>query len=104
MDADLLVYVVEVRLHDALRYEHAKWWLQSIGSPADTGWLWGMGLDTQRIWGLPVGMTVAAAGSTLVYRKTGNIWLCALLVGTIACMMGVLYGGTRFHYLTYFYS
>lgn len=81
-----------------------KWWLQSIGSPADTGWLWGMGLDTQRIWGLPVGMTVAAAGSTLVYRKTGNIWLCALLVGTIACMMGVLYGGTRFHYLTYFYS
>ena len=81
-----------------------KWWLQSIGSPADTGWLWGMGLDTQRIWGLPVGMTVAAAGSTFVYRKTGNIWLCALLVGTIACMMGVLYGGTRFHYLTYFYS
>lgn len=47
-----------------------------------------MGLDTQRIWGLPVGMTVATAGSTFIYKKTGNIWLCALLVGTIACIMG----------------
>lgn len=81
-----------------------KWYLQTIGSPADTNWLWGMGLDTQRIWGLPVGMTVAVCGSTFIYKKTGNIWLCALLVGTIACIMGVLYGGTRFHYLTYFYA
>ena len=81
-----------------------KWWLQSIASPADTNWLWGMGLDTQRIWGLPVGMTVATAGSTFIYKKTGNIWLCALLVGTIACIMGVLYGSTRFHYQTYFYA
>ena len=79
-----------------------KWWLQSIGSPADTNWLWGMGLDTQRIWGMPVGMTVAVCGSTFIYKKTGNLWLCALLVGTIACIMGVLYGGTRFHYLTYY--
>lgn len=79
-----------------------KWYLQSIGSPADTNWLWGMGLDTQRIWGLPVGMTVASAGSTFIYKKTGNLWLCALLVGTIACIMGVLYGGTRFHYLTFY--
>ena len=81
-----------------------KWWLQSIASPADTNWLWGMALDTQRIWGLPVGMTVATAGSTFIYKKTGNIWLCALLVGTIACIMGVLYGSTRFHYITYFYG
>lgn len=81
-----------------------KWYLQTIGSPADTNWLWSMGLDTQRIWGLPVGMTVAVCGSTFIYKKTGNIWLCALLVGTIACLMGVLYGGTRFHYLTYFYG
>ena len=81
-----------------------KWWLQSMASPADTNWLWGMGLDTQRIWGLPVGMTVATAGSTFIYKKTGNIWLCALLVGTIACIMGVLYGSTRFHYITYFYA
>ena len=79
-----------------------KWHLQSIGSPADTNWLWGMGLDTQRIWGLPVGMTVATAASTFIYKKTGNLWLCALLVGTVACLMGILYGSTRFHYLTYF--
>ena len=79
-----------------------KWHLQSIGSPDDTNWLWGMGLDTQRIWGMPVGMTVAVCGSTFIYKKTGNLWLCALLVGTIACIMGVLYGGTRFHYLTYY--
>ena len=79
-----------------------KWWLQSIGSPDDTNWLWGMGLDTQRIWGMPVGMGVAVLGSTFIYKKTGNIWLCALLVGTIACIMGVLYGGARFHYLTYY--
>ena len=81
-----------------------KWWLQSIGSPADTGLIWNMALDTQRIWGMPVGMTVAVLGSTFIYKKTGNIWLCALLVGTIACIMGVLYGQTRFHYLTFFYS
>ena len=81
-----------------------KWQLQTIASPADTNWLWGMGLDTQRIWGLPVGMTVATAGSTFIYKKTGNLWLCALLVGTVACLMGVLYGSTRFHYLTFFYG
>lgn len=81
-----------------------KWHLQSIASPADTNWLWDMGLDTQRIWGLPVGMTVATAGSTFIYKKTGNLWLCALLVGTVACLMGVLYGSTRFHYLTFFYG
>ena len=81
-----------------------KWFLQTIGSPADTNWLWSMGLDTQRIWGLPVGMTVATAGATFIYKKTGNLWLCALLVGSVACLMGLLYGGTRFHYLTFFYG
>ena len=80
-----------------------KWYLQTIGSAADTNLIWSMGLDTQRIWGMPVGMTVAVLGSTFIYKKTGNIWLCALLVGTIACIMGVLYGGTRFHYLFYSY-
>lgn len=81
-----------------------KWHLQTIGSPADTNWFWSMGLDTQRIWGLPVGMTVATLGATFLYKKTGNIWLCALLIGSIACLMGLLYGGTRFHYLTFFYN
>ena len=79
-----------------------KWYLQSVGSAADVNWFWKMGLDTQRIWGMPLGMAVAVGISTFLYKKTGNIWLCACLVGTIACLMGVLYGGTRFHYLTFF--
>ena len=79
-----------------------KWYFQSMGNPADKSWLWNMGLDTQRIWGLPLGMAVAVLSSTFLYKKTGNIWLCALLVGSIACLMGVLYGATRFHYLTFF--
>ena len=79
-----------------------KWYLQSTGSAADANWFWKMGLDTQRIWGMPLGMAVAVGSSTFLYKKTGNIWLCAFLVGTIACLMGLLYGGTRFHYLTFF--
>ena len=42
---------------------------------------------------MPLGMAVAVGSSTFLYKKTGNIWLCACLVGTIACLMGVLYGG-----------
>lgn len=79
-----------------------KWYLQSSGSAADTNWFWKMGLDTQRIWGMPLGMGVAVGSATFLYKKTGNTWLCACLVGTIACLMGILYGGTRFHYLTFF--
>ena len=79
-----------------------KWYFQATGNAADTSWLWSMVLDTQRIWGLPVGMTCAVAGSTFLYKKTGNLWLCALLVGTIACIMGLLYGSMRFHYLTFY--
>ena len=79
-----------------------KWHLQSVGSPDDTNWLWSMALDTQRIWGMPVGMTTAVAGATFLYKKTGNLWLCALLIGTMAAIMGTLYGGERFHYLTFY--
>ncbi len=78
-----------------------KWHLQTIGSPDDTNWLWSMGLDTQRIWGLPLGVGVAVGGSTFLYKKTGNIWLCAMLIGTVACLMCVLYGGARFHFMTF---
>ncbi|HIS39464.1 MAG TPA: hypothetical protein IAC12_01250 [Candidatus Aphodovivens avistercoris] len=49
-----------------------------------------------------MGMTCAVVGSTFLYKKTGNIWLCALLVGSIACIMGLLYGSMRFHYLTFY--
>lgn len=79
-----------------------KWELQSAGSAADTNLLWKMGVDTQRIWGMPVGMTVGVAGSTFLHKKTGNTWLSAILMGTVACLMCVLFGGTRFHFLTYF--
>ncbi|MCD8018949.1 MAG: hypothetical protein LUF92_05000, partial [Clostridiales bacterium] len=81
-----------------------KWYLQTIGSDADTNLIWNMGLDTQRIWGMPVGMTVGIGGSTFLYKKTGNTWLSAILMGTVACLMCVLFGGTRFHFLTFFVS
>ena len=61
-----------------------------------------MALDTQRIWGMPVGMATAVGGATFLYKKTGNLWLCALLVGTMAAIMGTLYDGERFHYLTFY--
>lgn len=51
-----------------------------------------------RILGMPVGMTVATTGATFIYKKTGNLWLCAFLIGTVACLMGMLYGQTRFHF------
>lgn len=47
---------------------------------------------------MPVGMTVATTGATFIYKKTGNLWLCAFLIGTVACLMGMLYGQTRFHF------
>ncbi len=81
-----------------------KWYLQTMGNPADTNAIWKMGVDTQRIWGMPVGMTVGVAGSTFLYKKTGNTWLSAILMGTVAALMCVTYGGTRFHFITYFVS
>ena len=79
-----------------------KWILQTEGSPADTGWLWGMGLDTQRIWGMPLGMACGIGGSTFLYKKTGNTWLSAILMGTVCCLMCMLFGGSRFHFVTFF--
>lgn len=79
-----------------------KWILQTEGNPADTGLIWNMGLDTQRIWGMPLGMTCGIGGSTFLYKKTGNTWLSAILMGTVCCLMCLLFGGTRFHFLTFF--
>lgn len=79
-----------------------KWILQTAGSPADTGAIWNMGLDTQRIWGMPLGMACGIGGSTFLYKKTGNLWLSAILMGTVCCLMCMLFGGTRFHFATYF--
>lgn len=78
-----------------------KWHLQSTGDPAYSNWFWSMLLDDSRLYGLPLGVGVATICSTFIYRKTGNIWLCGILVGTIACLMCLLYGQTGFHYLTY---
>ena len=78
-----------------------KWHLQSSNLwLIDSNWFWDMGMDTQRIWGLPVGMTIASCGATFLYRKTGNLWLCSLLIGVVACLMGMLYGQYQFDFLT----
>lgn len=79
-----------------------KWHLQSSNNwAADSNFLWGMGMDTQRIWGLPAGMAIASGVSTFIYRKTGSIWMAAILAGTIACMLGMLYGQYQFDFLLY---
>ena len=51
---------------------------------------------TSHQWGMPLGMTVGIGGSTYLYRKTGNAWLSAILMGIVASMMCVLFGQTRF--------
>ena len=71
-----------------------KWHLQSVGQ--DNQWLFTFNADTQRIWGMPVGMTVGVGGSTYLFRKTGNTWLTAILMGTVAALMCVLFGQLRF--------
>lgn len=49
-------------------------------------------IDITRLWGMPVGMAIGASGSTYCYRKTGNIWLGAFLMGLICALGCVLYG------------
>lgn len=49
-----------------------------------------------RLWGVPAGMLVGISGNTICYRKTGNIWLGAILFGTIAAIMGCSYGTISF--------
>ena len=71
-----------------------KWRLQSIGQ--DNLWLFTFNSDTQRIWGMPAGMAVGVGGSTYLFRKTGNTWLTAILMGAVAALMCVLFGQLRF--------
>lgn len=49
-----------------------------------------------RLWGVPAGMLIGISGNTVCYRKTGNIWLGAILFGTIAAIMGCSYGTISF--------
>lgn len=72
-----------------------KWNLESNGIFDNRFWEV-FGTDIQRLWGMPVGMTIGIGGSTFLYRKTGNTWLSAFLMGTVAALMCVLYGQTRF--------
>ena len=50
------------------------------------------GTDITRIWGMPIGMAIGAGGNTYLYRKTGNIWLGAILMGIICANCALLYG------------
>lgn len=54
------------------------------------------GTDITRLWGMPVGMSIGAAGNTYLYRKTGSIWLGAFLMGIICALGCVLYGQLRY--------
>jgi pimeloyl-ACP methyl ester carboxylesterase len=73
-----------------------KWELQSVGR--DTYAFWTFGADTQRIWGMPVGMSIGIGGSTFLFRKTGNTWLSAILMGIVASIMCVTFGQLRIHF------
>lgn len=49
-----------------------------------------------RLWGVPAGMLLGISGNTICYRKTGNIWLGAILFGTLAAIMACSYGTITF--------
>ena len=64
----------------------------SLGTSATALSNWGT--DITRIWGMPVGMFLGGAGSTYAYRKTGNVWLGAFIMGIVCCLAACLYGQT----------
>ena len=60
-----------------------------------TGALKFLTADMTRLWGMPVGMFVAGAGHTALYRKTGSIWPGVFLMGIFCALSCVLYGQLR---------
>lgn len=54
------------------------------------------GTDISRLWGMPVGMTLAGIGQTYLYRKSGSIWVGAFVMGIMCAFCCVLYGQFRF--------
>ena len=52
--------------------------------------------DMTRIWGMPVGMILGAGGNTYCYRKTGNIWLGAFLMGAACAINACTFGQIAF--------
>lgn len=71
-----------------------RWNLESNGM-GNAYSFWNFRTDIARIWGMPAGMAVGIGGSTLLYRKTGNTWLSAFVMGTVACLMCVTFGQVR---------
>ena len=74
-----------------------RWILDSNGVGTSISF-WNFGTDIARIWGMPAGMAVGVGGSTLLYRKTGNTWLSAILMGTVACLECLTFMQLRTHY------
>lgn len=70
-------------------------WVQIniCGSETEALSTWGIAIC--RLWGMPVGMTLAGVGQTYLYRKSGSIWLGAITMGIICCLAGSLYGQFR---------
>lgn len=52
--------------------------------------------DITRLWGMPVSMAIGAGGNTYLYRKTGNIWLGAIMMGIICALGACLYGQVQY--------
>ena len=71
-----------------------KWIMETHGTFDNVVWE-KFTIDVQRLWGMPAGMAVGVGGSTFLFRKTGNTWLSAILMGTAAALMCVLYGQIR---------
>ena len=60
-----------------------------VGSNATALANWG------RLWGMPVGMTLAGIGQTYLFRKSGSVWLGAFTMGIVCCLAAPLYGQFR---------
>lgn len=60
--------------------------------PGGTFALKNLGIDVTRLWGMPVSMMIAGAGSTFLYRKSGSVWLGAFTMGMLCALGCVLYG------------
>lgn len=66
-----------------------------LDSTRGSSWFFTFGSDIKRLWGMPAGMAIGVGGSTLLFRKTGNAWLCAFLMGTVAALIACTFGQVR---------
>ncbi|MCQ2553165.1 MAG: hypothetical protein MJ150_02550, partial [Clostridia bacterium] len=76
-----------------------KWHLQSSDQWAvDSNFIWKMGMDTQRIWGMRLGMGIASGGTVGSYKQIGWMGVGACLVGLLGGIMCALYGQYQFDF------